>query len=261
MRSRIHIKGHPLHPILVAFPIAFFIGTLIFDLLGFIQNNDSFWQTGYYLLLAGIAFTVLAAVPGIVDYFSVVPPKSSAKKRAAKHGIINVIMLLIFIGAWFYRNGGNESPLIILGAETVGVILLGISGWLGGTLVHRNQIGVDHRYAFAGKWKEKYFDDQESKIEVAELNELKVNQMMLVHVKDKRIVIGRTESGYVAFDDRCTHRGASLADGALICGVVQCPWHGSQFDCRTGDVTAGPADKNIPVYQLNEENGKLFLNV
>src|SRR5690606_29294144 len=106
-----------------------------------------------------------------------------------------------------------------------------------------------------------YFDDQESKIEVAELNELKVNQMMLVHVKDKRIVIGRTESGYVAFDDRCTHRGASLADGAMICGVVQCPWHGSQFDCRTGDVTAGPADKNIPVYQLNEENGKLFLNV
>src|SRR5690606_35911705 len=174
MRSRIHIKGHPLHPILVAFPIAFFIGTLIFDLLGFIQNNDSFWQTGYYLLIAGIAFTVLAAVPGIVDYFSVVPPKSSAKKRAAKHGILNVIMLLIFTCVWFFRNDGNESPLIVLCAEAVGVILLGISGWLGGTLVHRNQIGVDHRYAFAGKWKEKFFDDQEGDIAVAELNELKV---------------------------------------------------------------------------------------
>jgi len=261
MRSRIHIKGHPLHPILVAFPIAFFIGALIFDVLAFIQGNDSFWQTGYYLLVAGIAFAVLAAIPGIVDFFSVVPPKSSGKKRAAKHGILNVIMLLIFMAVWFYRNDGDASPLIILIAEGVGVILMGISGWLGGTLVHRNQIGVDHRYAFAGKWKEKFFEDHKGDIQVAEINELKVNQMMLVHVKDKRIVIGRTENGYVAFDDRCTHRGASLADGALICGVVQCPWHGSQFDCKTGEVNAGPAERNIPVYTLREENGKLFLNV
>jgi uncharacterized membrane protein len=151
MRSRIHLKGHPLHPILVGFPIAFFIGALLFDVLGWMRDDAAFWQTGYYLEITGIGFGLTAAVPGIVDYFLIVPPNSSAKKRGAKHGILNVVMLLIFAAVWFYRRGDAPDPMIILIGEVIGVGIMGISGWLGGTLVHRNQIGVDHRYAYAGK--------------------------------------------------------------------------------------------------------------
>jgi nitrite reductase/ring-hydroxylating ferredoxin subunit len=75
---------------------------------------------------------------------------------------------------------------------------------------------------------------------------------MLLHVGDRRIVLGRTERGFVGFADACTHRGASLADGVLICGTVQCPWHGSQFDAATGKVRAGPAEKGIRVYEVEE---------
>src|SRR5687768_17230058 len=199
MRSRLHLKGHPLHPILVAFPITFFIGTLAFDVLGWIQNKAAYLQTGMYLEIAGVAFALLAAVPGIVDYFFIVPPKSSGKKRAAKHGIINVILLLIFVAVWFYRRSDSASLSIILIAETVGVVLLGISGWLGGTLVHRNQIGIDHRYADAGRWKEKYLGNQKGEVEIASTDELQLNQMMLIHINDKRIVLGKTEDGFVAF--------------------------------------------------------------
>src|SRR5918993_4403609 len=142
MRSKIHLKGHPLHPIMVALPIAFFIGTLVFDALGYFRMNDYFYITAYYLEIAGIVTAVLAAVPGIVDYAAVVPPNSSAKKRATKHGILNVLLLLIFCFAWFYRRNEGFDPVIVLITETVGVILLSISGWLGGTLVHRNQIGI-----------------------------------------------------------------------------------------------------------------------
>ena len=85
---------------------------------------------------------------------------------------------------------------------------------------------------------------------VAGTDELKVNQMKLVHLNEKRIVVCKTEKGYSAFDDHCTHRGGSLAAGSLICGTVQCPWHGSQFDVFSGDVTAGPATKISTLIQL-----------
>lgn len=83
--------------------------------------------------------------------------------------------------------------------------------------------------------------------------------MKLLRVGDKRIVLARTESGYVAFDDRCTHRGGSLAGGVMVCGTVQCLWHGSQFDVSTGKVKAGPAQDGIAVYRVQEEGGDVRL--
>jgi nitrite reductase/ring-hydroxylating ferredoxin subunit len=149
--------------------------------------------------------------------------------------------------------------MMITVLELAGVILLSIAGWLGGTLVYRNQIGVDIRYAHAGKWSEKYINNDQGEIPVASTDELKVNQMKLLHIKGKRIVLCKTEKGYAAFDDHCTHRGGSLAGGAVICGTVQCPWHGSQFDVFTGSVTAGPATENIGIYSVKEIDGKVIL--
>ena len=80
MKSKAHFKGPPLHPVLVSFPIAFFIGTAVFDVLGLVYERNDFFTTAKYLEIAGIGFALLAAIPGIIDYFFVVPPKSSAKK-------------------------------------------------------------------------------------------------------------------------------------------------------------------------------------
>jgi len=259
MKSKASFKGHPIHPILVSFPIAFFIGTLIFDVIGLLYSRDDFHTTAMYLQITGIGFALLAAVPGIVDYFLVIPPKSSAKKRGAKHGIVNITMVIIFVVALALRQKEDVSFMIILGLEITGVILLSIAGWLGGTLVFRNQIGVDIRYANAGKWKEEYIKETSPEIAVASVDELKVNQMKLVHVSGKRIVVCRTEKGYAAFDDRCTHRGGSLAGGALICGTVQCPWHGSQFNVYTGVPEKGPAKENISTYVIRETETTVLL--
>ncbi len=261
MKSKASLKSHPIHPILVSFPIAFFMGTLLFDVLGIIYERGDFHTTAMYLEAAGIAFGLLAAIPGIIDYIYAVPPKSSGKKRAATHGLLNTTMILIFSAALYLRRNEDVSFYIILGLEVLGVVILSIAGWLGGTLVYRNQIGVDIRYADAGKWKEESFDESDGPIAVAGIDELKVNQMKLLHMKDKRIVLCRTEKGYAAFDDRCTHRGASLAGGSMICGTVQCPWHGSQFNVRSGEVMAGPAKDKIMTYEVEEVSGKVMLRV
>ena len=257
MKSRASIDSHPLHPILIAFPVAFFTGTLLLDLYALISGTDGLWQLGKYLAMAGIVSAVAAAIPGLVDYLYTVPPESSAKKRATKHALLNSTMLLLFVAATFLRDD-RASVLIVL-IEALAVGLMSVAGWMGGTLVYRNQIGVDPRYAQAGKWSEAYFETSQQPIEAATADELKVNQMKLLHVGKKRIVLARSEEGYAAFDDRCTHRGASLAGGAMICGTVQCPWHGSQFDIHNGAVKAGPAKEKIATYPVEVRDGKVFL--
>lgn len=259
MRSKAHIKSHPIHPILVCFPLAFYIGTLLFDSLRIIKDDVAFGVTGQYLHLAGIIAALCAAIPGIIDYIFTVPPKSSAKKRAATHGIVNTSVLLIFCIALYCKHIDHLSPYIVIALEFAGVMLTGYAGWLGGTLVHRNQIGIDVRYAGAGKWKEQYISESSGHFEVCKSGELDVDQMKLIHTKDKRIVVAKTEQGYVAFDDRCSHKGGSLAGGAMICGTVQCPWHGSQFDVKTGEVKAGPGKEKINTYQVSETQGKVYL--
>ena len=259
MKSKASIKSHPLHPILIPFPIAFFTGTFLAHAAGWIWDNSRLLDTAYYLNAAGIGFALFAAIPGIIDFIYTVPPKSSGKKRAAQHGITNVIMLLIFTAAFFYRRNEEVNQAFLLAMEIAGIVLMMIAGWMGGTLVYRNQIGVDQRYANAGKWNEAYFITNENSIEVASIDELKVNAMKLLHVNKKRIVLARTEENFVAFDDHCPHKGGSLAGGSMMCGTVQCPWHGSQFDVRNGALKAGPSKESIHTYKVQEANGKVFL--
>jgi nitrite reductase/ring-hydroxylating ferredoxin subunit/uncharacterized membrane protein len=261
MKSRAVAFGHPIHPMLIPFPFAFLTGAVLFDAAGWLRGVPSWWTTGGHLGVAGIATALLAAVPGLIDYLYTVPPDSSGKARATKHMLANLTAVALFAATWWIRGAAAARPdTIVLGLEVLGLGLLGAGGYMGGTLVTRNLISVDHRYAQAGKWLEATIDARKGQpVTVAKLEELKVDQMKLLRVGDKRIVLGRTENGYVAFEDRCTHKGGSLAGGVMMCGTVQCLWHGSQFDVATGKVKAGPAKKAIGVYRIKEEDGEVRL--
>jgi uncharacterized membrane protein/nitrite reductase/ring-hydroxylating ferredoxin subunit len=263
MRSKASFRGHPIHPALIPFPFAFLYGAFVFDVIGRALGRSTLWTTGAYLALAGIAMGLIAAVPGFVDYLYTVPPRSTGKRRATKHLLANLSALVLFTLAWWLRGEVTAIPGIPqLAIEAIATALLTAGAWMGGVLVNRNMIGVDPRYANAGKWKEASVEAKPGEpVVVARGDELQVNQMKLLRVDGRRIVLGRTEQGYVAFDDHCTHRGGSLAGGTMICGTVQCPWHGSQFDVHTGAVKSGPAKEKIATYRVDEQqNGvRLFL--
>jgi nitrite reductase/ring-hydroxylating ferredoxin subunit/uncharacterized membrane protein len=262
MRSTAHIKGHPIHPALIPFPFAFLSGAWVFDALGWWLDRPGWSAIGAHLSLAGIATALVAAVPGFIDYLNTVPPDSTAKARATKHMLANLTAVGLFAAGWWFRSDAMAQPsALIPGIELVAVGLLVAAGWMGGTLVYRNQIGVDHRYAQAGKWHDETVEAVKGAARVAAKEELQENQMKLLRVNGERIVLGRTEDAYVAFGDRCTHRGGSLADGTMICGTVQCPWHGSQFDVQTGDVKAGPAKKKIKTYTVEQDKDDVRLTV
>jgi nitrite reductase/ring-hydroxylating ferredoxin subunit/uncharacterized membrane protein len=265
MRSAANIRGHPIHPMLIPFPLAFLIGAFVFDVAGQVTGHAAWWTTGGHLAIVGVAAALVAAVPGLIDYRRTVPPQSSGKRRATMHLSLNLSAVALFVVATWLRHESG-SPAVVLIIEGVAAALLGVGGWHGGVLVSRNQISVDHRYANAGKWREASVAAAPSGtspardgITVAARDELKPNQMKLLRVGDRRFVLARTDDGYVCFDDRCTHRGGSLAGGMLACGIVQCPWHGSQFDVRTGAVRSGPARDPIRTYTVEERDGEVRL--
>jgi nitrite reductase/ring-hydroxylating ferredoxin subunit/uncharacterized membrane protein len=261
MRSRASYKGHPLHPALIPFPLAFLTGAFVFDALGRLVDRHSWWATGGHLAEAGLVLGLLAALPGLVDYFATVPPQSSARVRARKHALLNATALALFFAARLVRGSSDVRPeLPALAIELAGAALLVVGSWHGGVLVNRNLIGVDVRQAHAGKWREARVASAKGEpVVVARADELRPSQMKLLHVDGRRIVLGRTEAGWVAFEDRCTHRGGSLAGGTLACGIVQCLWHGSQFDVATGEVRAGPAREPIATYRVEERDGRVLL--
>jgi nitrite reductase/ring-hydroxylating ferredoxin subunit/uncharacterized membrane protein len=263
MRSRASFRGHPIHPALIPFPFAFLWGAFLFDAAGWLLDRPALWTTGGHLAAAGVVAALLAAVPGIVDYRYTVPPDSSGKKRATKHMLAMSSATVIFAVAWVLRGGTDHAPaLSLLIAEAAGAALLGAGGWMGGVLVARNQVGVDPRYAGSAKWSERTVDGAPGdSVTVAKENELRTDQMRLIRAGAHRIVLARSEAGYVAFDDHCTHRGGSLAGGTMICGTVQCPWHGSQFDVATGAVKSGPAEKPIRTHEVRVVNGEVRLTL
>ncbi|RYZ51670.1 MAG: DUF2231 domain-containing protein [Sphingobacteriales bacterium] len=258
MKSKASFRSHPVHPILVTFPIAFFTGAFIADLYIWYTGEASFVRFGSLLIGGGIAGGILAAIAGITDFMATVPPDSSASKRAAKHGLLNTIVLLIFAFNLYTRNETGNLLLQLL-LSSAGIIILLFAGYMGGTLVYRNQIGVDIRYADSGKWREIQAETVDGRIPAGDEKDLKEGQMLLVKTGKERIVVARSQNEILAFSDYCPHKGGSLAGGCLMAGKVQCPWHGSQFDIRSGKAEAGPAEKGIPTYPVRIIEGKIWI--
>ncbi len=258
MRSRASVGSHPLHPMLIAFPIGLLVTSFIFDLIARWQNMPSLAAAAWYCVIAGLIGATIAAIPGIIDLFSIVPADSSARSRGYKHAILNGLMMIAFIADAAYRGTRSvmaDNTSLILSA--IGVVLIGCSGWLGATLIYRNQIAVDHRYANAAKYRQVTLTDWNKP--VCKASELAEGQLLLANIQGARIAVGRCSEGVVAFADGCTHKGGPLSDGALVGCTVQCPWHGSQFDVVTGRVVAGPAGERILTYDVVTRGEDVFV--
>jgi nitrite reductase/ring-hydroxylating ferredoxin subunit/uncharacterized membrane protein len=234
---------------LVVYPFAFLTGAFGFAVASAASRNRDFQTVANHLVPAGVAAGLLAAAAGLVDYVNTVPPQSSGKERATKHALLNTAAIGLFTTSWLLGRAGRRAvPLVLQG---IGTAAMSVAGWMGGTLVYRNQIGVDHRYAGAGKWQEETRLHEGGTALTSAAADLNLDQMKLVHAGGERVAVARTETGYAAFQDRCTHKGGPLSDGVLICGTVQCPWHGSQFDVHTGEVKCGPATRPIETYEID----------
>ena len=154
MTSPASLGKHPIHPMLIPFPIALWVFSLIADVI-YLWRGNPVWRDwiAFYTLLGGILGAALAAVPGFIDWLSLT---DRAVVRVANwHARLNVIALVVFAASFYLRTTGGASwvggsytiPVLL---SVVGVILITISGWLGGEMVFKHAVAVDQRPDTAG---------------------------------------------------------------------------------------------------------------
>ena len=144
MESKAKLFGHPIHPMLIPFPLGLLAMGLIFDLIDWIFDAEQLARAAYYMIAAGILAGLLAAVFGLIDWLAI-PDGTRAKRVGLQHMGANVIVLALFGLAWLLRRDEPHDPgafPVIL--ELAGGGLAAVSGWLGGELVDRMGVGVDH---------------------------------------------------------------------------------------------------------------------
>ena len=146
MYSKAKIAGHPIHPKLVAFPIAFYTAALVCYIV-YNSNSDPFWfKVALLANVAGVATAALAAIPGFIDWLNI-PKDVPAKKTGTIHMICNVLALVCYgVAAWLNCPGWNDpAPRLQMAIPltAIGFILTAIAGFLGWILIGKHHVGVD----------------------------------------------------------------------------------------------------------------------
>ena len=153
MSSPASIKKHPLHPMLVAFPIGLWVFALVCDIVAATGATGPWSTVGLYSVAGGIVGAVIAAVPGLIDYFSI--DDAAMKRIAIFHMVVNVSALIIFAVNLWVRLAlptNNFVPLIL---SIIGVVGIGIGGWLGGEMVYVKGMAVEPVEKVAKKVEER----------------------------------------------------------------------------------------------------------
>jgi uncharacterized membrane protein len=137
------IAGHPVHPMLIVFPLGLLATAAIFDIIT-LSTSDSKWSTmARYMIAAGIIGGLLAAVFGLIDWIGI-PSNTRAKAIGLWHGGLNVLVVLLFAGSWLLRRPEPASPSsLALALSFAAVVIAVVAGWFGGELVDRLGVGVD----------------------------------------------------------------------------------------------------------------------
>jgi uncharacterized membrane protein len=140
MQGKATFAGHPIHPVLVAFPVGLFISSLVSDIIYLVTHAPMWVGFSEALIGFGIVGALLAALFGFVDYFTApLPPE--VKATATKHMLVNLAVTVLFAIDFFVRQQDGTSS-IGYGLSIVGVVLLLIGGWLGGHLAYVGKVGV-----------------------------------------------------------------------------------------------------------------------
>ena len=142
MEARAKLLGHPIHQMLIVFPLGLLAMGVIFDLIHFATEEAVFAAVAYWMMVAGIAGGLLAAPFGFIDWLGI-PRATRAWRIGALHGGGNLVVVALFLASvWLRTNAPLPLPTVAYVCSFAGAALALVTGWLGGELVNRLGIGV-----------------------------------------------------------------------------------------------------------------------
>ncbi len=233
--------GHPLHPAVTDIPVGTLLLTVIFDIVGQATAAD-------ISLGATVLFMVASAVTGYADYADT---DGTARTRATLHSALMVVALALVFISMVLRFGDPADRTIPIILSTLGFVIVVASAYVGGEVVFifGNMVS---RHAFRGagsKW---------IKLDIGEVTDLAalpeatptkaragINDLVLVRIAETTFALHAV----------CAHAGGPLAQGEVVDGCIQCPWHGARYRLADGHVQRGPAVYDQPTYEIRSADG------
>lgn len=233
--------GHPLHAAATDIPIGTLLLVVVLDLLNQPAAAD-------IALVATILFMLAAAVTGASDY---VDTDGTARVRATTHSTLMVIALLLLFVSLGLRAGSPPDRTIPVALSVVAFLLVTAGAYIGGDVVYLFGNMVS-RHAFRGagtKWVRLDTGDVGDLAALPEATPAKakagINDLVVVRIADTVFALHAV----------CAHAGGPLAQGTVVDGCVECPWHGSRFRLTDGHVRHGPALYDQPIYEIQAAEG------
>jgi uncharacterized membrane protein len=159
MRTPASVAKHPLHPMLIVFPVGLWIFSLVCDIAVLAGATAPGWQTtAFYTMVGGLIGALVAAIPGLVDLLSLHVPR--LRTIALTHMTLNLIVVALYaVNIWLRIQETTDMRVPVL-LSVIAVILLAVSGWLGGEMVHVHGVGVEDRGDALGAAEERSRKDR-----------------------------------------------------------------------------------------------------
>jgi uncharacterized membrane protein len=141
MSSPASIGKHPVHPMLIVLPLGLWVFSFVCDLVYLFQGAAIWADVAFYTLAGGLVGALLAAIPGFIDYASIRSAEAGAVART--HMLINLTVVALYAVNLWLRTWDPPVTFLPVLLSAISIVLLGVSGWLGGELVYVHGIGVE----------------------------------------------------------------------------------------------------------------------
>ena len=229
--------GHSLHATLTDVPVGVLTLAIILDVLDLRTAAD--WAIGF-----GILAMLGAAVSGAADY---VDTDDEPRTVATIHATLMVVALVVYVVSFVLRLGtpsGDRTIAFVI--SLIGYLIIASAAWVGGEVVYGLGNMVNrHAWRFGPKssWQ---------RIDVTDIPE---NTPTAAKAGAQSLVLVREGTRVHALHAVCAHAGGPLAEGRIVDGCIECPWHYSRFELATGRPKQGPTTFDQPRYEVRAATG------
>jgi nitrite reductase/ring-hydroxylating ferredoxin subunit/uncharacterized membrane protein len=234
------LLGHALHPLLTDVPIGTWTSAMVLDVAGGRESRTAARR----LIGTGVLAALPTAATGWLEWGDSARTHTATRRVGIVHAAANVTALSLYSASYVARRRGRNGRLLAI----AGGGALAVGGHLGGHMsyVHGEGVAVTTFEDGPRDWTAALLD-----------SELAEGQMTSVDMGDMPVLLVRDRGEIFAMANRCNHRGGPLDEGELNDGCVTCPWHGSRFELRNGDLERGPASSPQPAFDTRVRNGRI----
>jgi nitrite reductase/ring-hydroxylating ferredoxin subunit/uncharacterized membrane protein len=236
--------GHPLHVILTDIPIGSWAAGTVFDLLDIVNGNRAMRRAADSAITVGLCAATATAITGLADWSKIGGGES--RRIGLAHGLLNAAATACYLTSLCLRR--NHSRRAGRQFAFLGLIVSTVSAYLGGHLVYKKKLGVDHTADYS---------PPENFIPILADAALPENELKRVNVNGMPVLLVRKGERIYAIAETCAHLGGPLSEGTLEGTSVRCPWHGSLYSLEDGRVLEAPSVHAQPVLEVRIRDGQI----